>query len=69
MQRVTELQELDETKFLAYFQQPIEKARKLFWHDMNIKTKTFVRGDKVLLYEIRYQKHLGNLRIIGWDHL
>jgi hypothetical protein len=42
-QRVTELQELDETRFLADFHQSVEKARKKAWHDRHIKTKTFVQ--------------------------
>jgi len=52
VQRVTELQELDETRFLAEFHQSFEKARHKSWHDSHIKTKTFAQGDKVLLYDI-----------------
>jgi hypothetical protein len=62
-QRVTELQELDETRFLVEFHQTVEKARKKAWHDRHIKAKTFVQGDKVLLYDIRYQKHLGKFHM------
>jgi hypothetical protein len=52
-QRLAELQELDETIFLADFHQSVEKARKKSWHDRHIKTKVFTRGDKVLLYDSR----------------
>jgi hypothetical protein len=30
---------------------------------MHIKTKTFVQGDQVLLYDSKYQKHLGKLQM------
>jgi hypothetical protein len=60
-QRLMDLQELEETRFLADFHQTVEKARKKSWHDRHIKTKVFVQGDKVLLYDSRYQKHPGKL--------
>jgi hypothetical protein len=50
-QRLMELQELEETIFLADFHQLVMKARQKSWHDRHIKTKVFVQGDKVLLYE------------------
>jgi hypothetical protein len=49
-QRLMELQELEETRFLADFHQSVEKARQKSWHDRHIKTKSFAQGDKVLLY-------------------
>jgi hypothetical protein len=58
-----ELQELEKTKFLADFHQSVEKARQKYWHGRHIKTKTFAQGDKVLLYDIRYQKYPGKLRM------
>jgi hypothetical protein len=58
-----EVQELEETRFLADFHQLVEKARQKYWHDKHIKSKAFAEGDKVLLYDIRYQKHLGKLRM------
>jgi transposase InsO family protein len=60
-QRLMELQELEETRFLADFHQSVEKERKKSWHDRHIKTKVFAQGDKVLLYDSRYQKHPGKL--------
>jgi hypothetical protein len=50
-QRLAELQELEETKFLEDFHQSVEKVRQKDWHDHHIKTKVFAQGDKVLLYE------------------
>jgi hypothetical protein len=49
-----ELQELDQTGFLAYFHQSVEKPRQKDWNERHIKAKTFVQGDKVLLYDSRY---------------
>jgi hypothetical protein len=58
-----ELQELDETMFLVEFHETIEKVKKNAWNDGHIKAKTFAQGDKVLLYDNRYQKHSGNLHM------
>jgi hypothetical protein len=60
-QRIADLQELEEARFLADFHQTVEKARQKSWHDRHIKSKIFVQGDKVLLYDNRYQKHPGKL--------
>jgi transposase InsO family protein len=59
--RLMDLKKLEEIRFLAEFHQTVEKERQKSCHERNIKTKLFVQGDMVLLYEIRYQKHLGNL--------
>jgi hypothetical protein len=62
-QRLIELQELEETRILADFHQSAEKARHKAWHDRHIKTKVFVQGEKVILYDSRYQKHPGKLNM------
>jgi hypothetical protein len=62
-QRLRELQELEETRFLADFHHSVEKERHKYWHDRHIKTKVFSQGDKVLLYDSQYQKHPGKLRM------
>jgi hypothetical protein len=49
--RLMELQEPEETIFLANFHHSVEKARQKAWHDKNINTKVFMKGDKVLLYD------------------
>jgi hypothetical protein len=41
-QRIANLHELEEAKFLANFHQSVEKARQKDWHDRNIKAKKFV---------------------------
>ena len=62
-QRLMELQELEETTFLEDFHQLVEKARQKSWHDRHIKTKVFMQGDKVLLYDSQYQKNPGKLHM------
>jgi hypothetical protein len=63
MQRLMELQELEETRFLADFHQSVEKAREKSWHERHINTKLLMQGDKVLLYGSWYQKHIGKLHM------
>jgi hypothetical protein len=61
--RVIELMQLDEAIFLANFHQTVEKSRQKAWHDRHIKHKYFAQGDKVLLYDSKYQKHPGKLQM------
>jgi hypothetical protein len=61
VQRLVELQEIEETRFLIDFHQSFEKERQKSWHDKHINTKVFVQGDKVLLYDSQCQKHPGKL--------
>ena len=42
-QILMELQELEETRFLADFHQSVEKERKKAWHDRHINTKVFTQ--------------------------
>lgn len=46
--------ELEESKFLADFNQSLDKARQKAWHDRHIKTKSSAKGDLVLLYDSKY---------------
>ena len=62
-ERLQELQELDEARFLAEFHQKVQKARQKAWHDRHIKTKAFQVGGKVLLYDSRFQKFPGKLQM------
>jgi hypothetical protein len=41
----------------------VEKDRKKAWHDMYIKTKSFVEDDQVMLYDIKYTKHPRKLQM------
>ena len=45
VQRIVDLQELEETRFLAEFHHIVEKDRKKYWHDRHIKSNIFVQGD------------------------
>jgi hypothetical protein len=60
---VNELMEIEEASFLAYFHQVVEKSRQKSWHDRHIKHKLFAQGDFMLLYDNKYQKHLGKLQM------
>ena len=62
-ERLQELQELDEARFLAEFHQKVQKARQKAWHDRHIKTKAFQVGGKALLYDSRFQKFPGKLQM------
>ena len=62
-ERLQELQELDEARFLAEFHQKVQKARQKAWHDRHIKTKAFQVGGKVLLYDSQFQKFTGKLQM------
>jgi hypothetical protein len=58
-----ELWDLDEHRFLADFHQTVEKQRQKAWHDRHIKKKSFAVGEKVLLYDSKYLKHPGQLKM------
>jgi len=62
-QRIANFQELVEARFYSNFHQSVEKYRHKYWHDRHIKSKIFSQGDKVLLYNNCYQKHLGKLHV------
>jgi len=54
--RLNQLMELDETRFLAEFHQSVEQRRQKAWHDRHIKRKLFEVGEQVLLYDSKFQK-------------
>lgn len=60
---VNELLQMDESLFLAYFHQTVEKEHQKAWHDHHIKKKSFSIGDQVLLYDSKYKKHPGKLQM------
>ena len=43
---------------LVNFHQKVKKARKMAWHDLNIKNKTFPKGYMVF-YDSKYLKEPG----------
>lgn len=61
---MSKLLELEEDKFIARFQQQVQKAREIALHDKHIKWRVFEEGDWALLYDGKYFKHPGKL----WMH-
>ena len=59
---MSQLLALDEDKFIAGFQQKVQKVRDKAWHDRHIKHKIFQVGDLILLYDRKFLKHPGKLR-------
>lgn len=53
-ERMEELMELDESRFLVEFHQSVEQRRQKAWHDRHIKKKAFRVGDHVLLYDSKF---------------
>ena len=53
-ERLEKILELEENRFIAGFQQQVQKAREKAWHDRHIKRKHFQIGDLVLLYDSKF---------------
>jgi hypothetical protein len=68
-QRLMELQELEETRFLADFHQSVEKARQKSWHDRHIKTKVFCKETRSYFMTVDTRNIQASCACIGWDHL
>jgi hypothetical protein len=60
--RLTQLMELEEDRFIAGFHHQVQKEREKAYHDRHIKKKEFKQGDLVLLYDNKFMKHLVNFR-------
>jgi hypothetical protein len=54
--RLSQLVELEEDRFIAGFHQQVQKEREKAYHDRHIKKQ----ADLVLLYDSKFMKHLGN---------
>ena len=50
-ERLLNLVELEEDRFVTRFHQQVQKDREKAWHDRHIKTKAIKVGDLVLLYD------------------
>lgn len=61
--RLEELMGLEHDRFLAQYHQSVEKSQQKAWHDLHVKRKEFDKGDLVLLYDSKYQKHPGKLQM------
>jgi hypothetical protein len=60
--RLMQLMELEEDRFIARFHQKVQKERENAYHVRHIKKKEFKQGDLVLLYNNKFMKHPGNFR-------
>jgi hypothetical protein len=58
-ERLSQLVELDEERFVVGFHQQVQKEREKAYHDRHIKKKEFKQGDIVLIYDSKFIKHLG----------
>ena len=58
-----QLLELEEDEFLAGFHQQVQKEREKAWHDRHIKLCTFNINDSVLLYDSKFDKFQGKLKM------
>jgi hypothetical protein len=56
-ERISQLVELEEDRFIVGFHQQIQKEREKAYHDRHTKKKIFRQGDLVLLYENKFIKH------------
>ena len=63
-QRLAQLEELEEDRFLDGFHQQVKKECKKAWHDQHIKLRTFKVNDLVLLYDKKFDKFPGKF----WMH-
>eukprot|EP00253_Pinus_taeda_P036588 PITA_36588 len=62
-ERLAQLDELEEERFLAGCHQQVQKQRRKAWHDRHIKLRTFKVNDLVLLYDSKFDKFLEKLRM------
>jgi hypothetical protein len=61
-ERLTQLIELEENRFIAGFHEQVQKEREKSYHDKHINKKTFKKGDLVLVYDSKFIKHPGMFR-------
>src|SRR3984957_2232431 len=60
--RLQQLNELEEKRLDAIQQTTVIQQQRSQWHDKNIKTKKFQKGDWALLYDSRFKEFQGKLR-------
>jgi hypothetical protein len=61
-ERLAQLVELEEDRFITGFHQQVHKEQEKTYHDTHIKKKAFKQGDIVLVYEKKFMKHPGKFR-------
>jgi hypothetical protein len=57
-ERIAQLVELEEDRFITGFNQQVHKEREKAYHDRHIKKKAFKQGDLALVYDSKFMKHL-----------
>jgi len=62
-ERLAQLMELEEDRFLVGFHQQVQKECEKTWHDRHIKLRTFKVNDLVLLYDSQFTKFLGKFQM------
>ena len=60
-ERLSQLVQSEEERFVAGFHQNVEKQRQKVWHDRHIKRKHFEVGGLVHMYNSKFFKHQGKL--------
>jgi len=63
VERLTQLDELEEERFIAGFHQEVQKQHEKSWHDWHIKLSTFKLNDLVLLYDSKFDKFRRKFRM------
>lgn len=58
-ERLVQLEELEEERFLVGFHQQVQKQDENAQHDQHIKLRTFKVNDLVLLYDSKFDKFPG----------
>jgi hypothetical protein len=61
-ERLAQLVELEEDRFIERFHQHVEKEREKVYHDRHIKKKAFKQGNLVLMYDSKFIKYPGKFR-------
>jgi hypothetical protein len=62
-ERLSQLVQLEEDRFVTSFHQQVQKEREKAWHDRHIKKKKFQVGDLVLLYHNKLMQHPGKFKM------
>jgi len=62
-ERLAQLDEFEEERFLAGFHQQVQRQRGKAWHDRHIKLLTFKVNDLVFLYDSKFDKFPGKFRM------
>jgi transposase InsO family protein len=61
-ERLAQLVELEEDRFIAGFQEQLQKEHEKAYHDRHIKKKALKQGDLVMMYDSKFTKNPGKFR-------